>query len=49
MIGGIICWLKGRHDWTKWVGSRYVDGRVWYWHRECKKCYKIESVLEEPK
>lgn len=49
MIGMIICWWKGEHDWSNWVGERYDDARTWYWYRSCKRCKKINSTLEKPK
>jgi len=48
MIGMIICWWTQEHNWSKWSGQRYTDGRTWYWLRICRRCKKIESVLEKP-
>ena len=48
MIGTIICWLKKEHNWSKWTGLRYTDGRTYYWMRICRRCKKIESTLRGP-
>jgi len=48
MIGAIICWWTQEHNWSKWSGQRYTDGRTYYWMRICRRCKKIESVLEKP-
>ena len=48
MIGTIICWYTKEHNWSKWSGQRYTDGRTWYWMRICRRCKKIESVLNKP-
>ena len=48
MIGMIICWWTQEHNWSKWSGQRYTDGRTWYWMRICRRCKKIESVLDKP-
>ena len=44
----IICWWTQEHNWSKWSGQRYTDGRTWYWLRICRRCKKIESVLNKP-
>ena len=49
IIGMIVCWWQDEHNWSKWTGQRYSDGRTYYWMRICRRCKKIESVLEEPK
>ena len=48
MIGMIICWWTQEHNWSKWSGQRYTDGRTYYWMRICRRCKKIESVLDKP-
>lgn len=48
MTGKLICWYTKEHNWSKWSGQRYTDGRTYYWMRICRRCKKIESVLEKP-
>lgn len=48
MIGKLICWWIQECNWSKWSGQRYTDGRTYYWMRICRRCKKIESVLNKP-
>jgi len=48
MIGIIICWWRGEHNWTDWWKVVYTDDRTHYWTRICLRCGKINSTLENP-
>lgn len=50
MISKLICWWKGKHDWTDWFDVIYLDGRTKYWMRTCLRCGKEETAYpEKPK
>lgn len=49
MMGKIICWWKGCHNWADWIQITYLDDRTTYWTRACYRCGKRESTRKEPK